>query len=125
MGIIRERVDELRKKRGIQSLEDLLGHVQRYQPSLAWSSLSQIINDRRSPRLENVEAIAHALETTIAYLIGETDDPAPVLGAGEPLPEVRAWSDRLRRLEDGRCVLTMRAMEAVLAAVEAHTAEPQ
>ncbi len=36
-------------------LENLLERIQRYQPSLAWSTLSQIINGHRSPRLENVE----------------------------------------------------------------------
>lgn len=53
---------------------------------MASSTLSQIKNNRRAARLDNVEAIAHALDTTVAYLIGETDDPAPQLGAGEPLP---------------------------------------
>ncbi len=79
MGISKNRVEILRKKQGIRSLDELLGIVQQYQPSLAWSSLSQIINGRRSPRLENAEAIARALNTTVAYLIEEVDDPAPVL----------------------------------------------
>lgn len=79
MGISKERVETLRKKQGIRSLDELLGIVQTYQPSLAWSSLSQIINGRRSPRLENAEAIARALNTTVAYLIEEVDDPSPRL----------------------------------------------
>lgn len=79
MGISKNRVEILRKAQGIRSLDELLGIVQQYQPSLAWSSLSQIINGRRSPRLENAEAIARALNTTVAYLIEEVDDPAPVL----------------------------------------------
>ena len=79
MGIAKDRVELLRKRQGIKSLDELLGMIQAYQPSLAWSSLSQIINGRRSPRLENAEAIARALNTTVAYLIGEVDDPAPRL----------------------------------------------
>ena len=85
---------------------------------MAASSLSQIKNDRRSPRLDNLEALAHALGTTVAYLIGEVDDPAPQLGASEPLPAVRVWSERLKAMEAGQRALTIRAMEATLAAVE-------
>ena len=81
---MKDRVEWLRQERGIGSLENLLERIQRYQPSLAWSTLSQIINGHRSPRLENVVAIAQALETTVAYLIGETLNPAPHLCAVLP-----------------------------------------
>ena len=92
--------------------------MQDSESSLASSSLSQIKNDRRSPRLENIEIIAHALSTTVAYLIGEVDDPAPQLGAGEPLPEVRAWSDRLKAMAAGQRTLAIQTIEGVLAVAE-------
>lgn len=118
MSIIKERVESLREKQGIRSLDELLGRIQVYQPSMAWSSLSQIINNRRSPRLENVEAIARALNTTVAYLIGEVDDPSPTLAASDPLPAVRAWSDRLRALSADQQVKTVRMIESVLEIAE-------
>jgi len=103
-------------------------HVQakRFRPSLSPSTLSEIINNKSegSPTLDVAEAIAHALGTTVAYLIGEVDDPAPELGAGDPLPEVRAWSDRLRGMEAGQRALTVRAMEMTLAAIEGRNSTP-
>lgn len=53
----------------------MLGYVHERQSSLAQSSLSQIINARRNPKLDNVEALSEALDTTVSYLIGQTDDP--------------------------------------------------
>jgi len=109
----------------MRSLEELLRLVQNYQPSLAKTSLLRIINDQVSPRLENVEAIAHALNTTVAYLIGETDDPALQPQAGTILPVAHVWSDRLKNLEEGQRELTIQAMELVLRAVEARNSTPQ
>lgn len=125
MPIIRERVDGLRKQRGMRSLDDLLERIQEHQASMAWSTLSQIINDRRSPRLDNVEAIARALDTTVAYLIGETANPAPELDAGEPLPEVRTWSERLRAMAPGQRAKFVQGVELMLAAFEAGNAGPR
>jgi transcriptional regulator with XRE-family HTH domain len=97
-------------------------HVQakRLRSTLSSSTLSEIINNKSkgSQTLDVAEAIAHALGTTVAYLIGEVDDPAPILGAGEPLPEVRAWSDRLKAMAAGQRTLAIQTIEGVLAVAE-------
>lgn len=87
---------------------------------MAWSTLSQIINDRRSPRLENVEAIARALGTTVAYLIGETENPAPNLNAGEPLPDVLTWSAQLRALDPAQRQRALQTIANILELAAGH-----
>lgn len=44
-------------------------------------------NGQRSPRAEDLARLAAALNTTVAYLSGETDDPARSAPAEQPLPE--------------------------------------
>lgn len=123
MRVLFERVDNLREKRG-WSWGQLQIQAQQYRPGLSRSSLYEVLRGERSPTLEMVGAIAHALGTTIAYLIGETDNPAPDLDAGQPLPEIVNWSARLRALPADQRALTIRAMELVLAAVEGRDEEP-
>ena len=67
---------------------------------MAWSTLSTIVNGKRDPSLSNVEAVAQALETTVAYLIGETDNSESGIDADRIIPEVRNWSWRLLTLTD-------------------------
>ncbi len=90
--VLRERVDFLLDERGIKTQSELHLRIQEFHPGFAWRTLSQVINGKHSPTLDTIESIAQGLGTTIAYLIGEVDDPAPELGASDPLPEVRAWS---------------------------------
>lgn len=77
--VIRERVDNLLVKRGIRTLAELHARIQEIQPGFAWQTLSLVVNGKRYPRLDTLDAIAQGCETTVAYLIGEVDDPAPVL----------------------------------------------
>ena len=113
MQILRERVDNLREKRG-WSRGQLHIQAQLHRPGLSRSTLYEALNNQRSPSLDVTGAIARALDTTVAYLIGETDDPAPKLNAREPLPAVRDWAERLRWMTAERQALTVRAMEAVM-----------
>jgi hypothetical protein len=123
--VLRERVDYLLKERKIRTLSELHARIQEKQPGFAWQTLSLIVNGKRWPRLDTLDAIAQGLETTIAYLIGEINDPAPQPCAGEPLPEVRSWSDRLKALSAGQRVALTQAMEIMLGALEAKNAAPQ
>lgn len=43
--------------------------------------------DKQAPDVRKLEALAAALNTTVAYLSGETDDPARSAPAEQPLPE--------------------------------------
>jgi transcriptional regulator with XRE-family HTH domain len=73
---MKERVENAKRIQGIRTVEELLARVKLYQPSMAKSTLLEIINpSARVPRIDNVIAIARALDTTVAYLIGETSDP--------------------------------------------------
>lgn len=82
------------------------------------SALRQILNGRvKSPRIDNVAAIARVLGTTVQYLLGETDDPA---AAPMALPQLRmlpvlhvAQAGTWREVEDrqeplGEAPLTLR-----------------
>ncbi|MCX6786857.1 MAG: helix-turn-helix transcriptional regulator [Candidatus Kaiserbacteria bacterium] len=75
--VLRERVDDLLAQRGIKTLGELHLRIQEYQPGFAWQTLSLVVNGKRYPRLDTLDAIARGLDTTIAYLIGEIADPAP------------------------------------------------
>lgn len=77
--IIRDRVDKLLIDRGIKTLAELHERIQAIQPGFAWQTLSLAVNGKRYPRLDTLDAIAQGCETTVAYLIGEVDDPAPRL----------------------------------------------
>jgi hypothetical protein len=121
--VLRERVDGLLIQRGIKTLGELHLRIQEFQPGFAWQTLSLVVNGKRYPRLDTLDAIAQGLGTTIAYLIGEVDDPSPAIGS-EVLPEVIGWSERLRALEEGQRALTVRLMEGALAAVE-NSSKPQ
>jgi transcriptional regulator with XRE-family HTH domain len=119
MRISRERVELLLQSKG-WTLGQLHVQARRFRPSLSWSSLSEVVNGRRSPTLKMLEAIAQTLETSVGYLTGETENPASpaittftvapkALGLAEaraaytPLtPEVSALADRINALADGQ-----------------------
>lgn len=123
--VLRERVDALLVQRGIKTLSELHLRIQEAQPGFAWQTLSLIVNGKRYPRLDTLEAIAQGLSTTVAYLIGETANPAPDLDAGQPLPEVLTWSERLRRLSPAARAKFIQGTEAMLEAFEDRLANPQ
>lgn len=64
---------------------------------------------QRQPDLSTIQKLAHALETSISYLVGETDDPSPLprsgvaahregVDPGDPLdPEVQLIMERAVR----------------------------
>ena len=64
------RLKELCKSRGtsIASLESRLG--------MGNGTIGKWWKNGRVPNYANLSAVANALETTIAYLTGETDDPS-------------------------------------------------
>jgi transcriptional regulator with XRE-family HTH domain len=64
------RIKELRGKTPGRIIAEKANITQAY--------FSQIELGQRSPTLEVIKALASALNTTVAYLIGETDDPNPL-----------------------------------------------
>ena len=56
--------------------------------------------------------------TVIAQKIAQIPGVGQVEAGGSSLPAVRVWSERLKAMEAGQRALTIRAMEATLAAVE-------
>lgn len=120
---MKDRVTELRNERGF-TLEELLARIQEYQPSMAWSTMIQIVNGHRDPRLESLMPIARALNTTVSYLIGEIEDPSPVPNLGDTLPITRSWSDRLSRLPADDRQDAIETMEKILSFAERLNAPP-
>jgi len=68
-----ERLREIREKQGITSNElcSLL--------NVASGTVSRWEAGKREPGIETINALASALNTSVAYLMGETDDPRPIL----------------------------------------------
>jgi transcriptional regulator with XRE-family HTH domain len=71
MGLILERLIERRKKQGLTQ-EALSGLVKISVPTIA-----RMENGRSDPKTEELTRIAATLQTSVAYLLGETDDPSP------------------------------------------------
>ena len=89
-----ERLRMLRKKHKI-SQEELAGRI-----GLSRPSISQWENNAVTPDTENLRKAAAELETTVAYLLGETDYPATsdgLLFMGEPPLEPSEESELLKR----------------------------
>lgn len=84
--------------------------------------VSRVLSGEANLGLELAQGIARAFGISLEEVLRR----AGILPAiGELLPEVSSWNDRLRRMEAGRRVLTIRAMETVLVAVETHSPELQ
>lgn len=66
--MVGKRIKMLRKERGL-SLKELSKKT-----DISISFLSDIENGRSNPSLERLKDIAKGLNTTISYLLGETDD---------------------------------------------------
>lgn len=78
MSLVGDRVRRLRERRN-WSQQDLADKAE-----LDSSYISLLETGRRTnPGLETLLKIARALETSISYLAGETDDPRPIMQDGQ------------------------------------------
>lgn len=88
--------ERIRLLRGRESLRSLGARV-----SISKGFLSDIEHGRSKPSIETLKLLAEALQTTTAYLLGETDDPTG-RGPGGGSPEVReggvSQGDNIREL---------------------------
>ena len=87
------RLKELCKSRGtsIAALESRLG--------MGNGTIGKWWKNGRVPNYANLSAVANALETTIAYLTGETDDPSAGIKKG-PIPKDGAVSSAAQEIFD-------------------------
>ena len=87
------RLKELCKSRGtsIAALESRLG--------MGNGTIGKWWKNGRVPNYANLSAVANALETTIAYLTGETDDPSAGIKK-DPIPKDEAVSEPKQKLRD-------------------------
>lgn len=87
------RLKELCKSRGtsIAALEIRLG--------MGNGTIGKWWKNGRVPNYANLSAVANALETTIAYLTGETDDPYAGIKK-DPIPQDGGVSSAKRKLLD-------------------------
>lgn len=87
------RLKELCKSRGtsIAALESRLG--------MGNGTIGKWWKNGRVPNYANLSAAANALETTIAYLTGETDDPSAGIKK-DPVPKDEAVSEPKQKLLD-------------------------
>lgn len=68
--MIGKRIKELRMKRGFMQL-DMAERL-----SMGRANYSHIENERVQPQIETIQQIAEILNTTVAYLFGQTNDPS-------------------------------------------------
>ena len=87
------RLKELCKSRGtsIAALESRLG--------MGNGTIGKWWKNGRVPNYANLSVVANALETTIAYLTGETEDPSAGIKKG-PIPKDGAVSQEKQQLLD-------------------------
>ena len=87
------RLKELCKSRGtsIAALESRLG--------MGNGTIGKWWTNGRVPNCANLSAVANALETTIAYLTGETDDPSAGIKK-DPIPKDGAVSSAVQEIFD-------------------------
>ena len=87
------RLKELCKSRGtsIAALESRLG--------MGNGTIGKWWKNGRVPNYANLSVVANALETTIAYLTGETDDPSAGIKK-DPIPKDGAVSSAAQEIFD-------------------------
>ena len=87
------RLKELCKSRGtsIAALESRLG--------MGNGTIGKWWKNGRVPNYANLSVVANALETTIAYLTGETDDPSAGIKK-DPIPKDEAVSPAAQEILD-------------------------
>src|SRR6266571_2843034 len=74
-----QRLQGLREKRGL-SQEELAKRA-----GLQATAISHFETGTRKPSFHNLRRLADALETTVDYLMGRTNDPAAVVTEGDQL----------------------------------------
>lgn len=74
-----QRLQALREKRGLSQEE--LAKRSGLQPT----AISHFETGTRKPSFDNLRRLADALETTVDYLMGRTNDPAAVVTEGDQL----------------------------------------
>ena len=67
------KIKSRREEQGIKQ-EDLAKKI-----GVSTVTMSRYENDEREPRASDLRKIANFLNTSVAYLIGETDDPSQIL----------------------------------------------
>lgn len=95
--MVGKRIKELRKERGL-SLKDLSKRI-----DISISFLSDIENERSNPSLDRIKDIAKGLDTTVSYLLGESDNIYKVLNnpfmqeVVKELKDFECWSEEDRQ----------------------------
>lgn len=105
------RLKELCKSRGtsIAALESRLG--------MGNGTIGKWWKNGRVPNYANLSAVANALETTIAYLTGETDDPSAGIKK-DPIPKDEAVSSAKQKLLDSVDGMSDEQLEKLLGLIE-------
>lgn len=90
---LRLRLKELCKSRGtsVSAIESRIG--------MGNGTMGKWWKNGRVPNYANLSAVANALETTVAYLTGETDDPSAGIKK-DPIPKDGGVSPAKRKLLD-------------------------
>lgn len=105
---------------------ELHERARKVRPTLSWSSLQDTIRGNRNPSLDMTGAIAKALETTVGYLVGETDDPAATRGeVSLPEQDIAPLMARLKRLEPAERELVRAIFEEILKLVSGDYTLPE
>lgn len=77
-----------------------------------WSQLET--NKAENPGLATMRRVAQAVETSVSYLIGETDDPRPIVTDNEPLHSSEYWAGGRGVLDPEDILILERAYLAVM-----------
>lgn len=95
-------------------------HVQarRFRPTLAWRTLSDVVNGKRQPTIEVVNALAQALDTDPSYLLDLPDEEQATGGRAELAPEVATLAQRIDDLPEGLRAQVVGLVDQTLALVE-------
>lgn len=104
-----ERLEERRKKLGLtqEAAAERAGLNVSY-----WSQLEN--NKVPNPSLGTLRKAAAAVHTSVSYLIGETDDPRPIVAQSEPLHNQRYWEGGRGELEPEDILILERAFLEVM-----------
>ena len=105
------RLKELCKSRGtsIAALESRLG--------MGNGTIGKWWKNGRVPNYANLSVVANALETTISYLTGETDDPSAGIKKG-PIPKDGAVCSAKQKLLDALDGLSDSQIEKLIGIIE-------
>lgn len=77
-----------------------------------WSQLEN--NRARNPGLATLRRVAQAVLTSVSYLIGETDDPRPIVTDSDPMHDGDYWSGGSGVLDPEEVLVLERAFLEVM-----------